>query len=59
MGIKLKPTKETTAVPGAGTYEPAPEKTKKNLPAYSMKMKLGSSLTGNSISPGPGNYEVH
>jgi hypothetical protein len=29
MGIKLRPTKGED-VPGAGTYEPSPEKTKKN-----------------------------
>ena len=29
MGEKLKPQRETTVVPGAGTYEPDPEKTKK------------------------------
>jgi len=29
MGEKLKPSKETTVVPGAGTYDPSPEKTKK------------------------------
>lgn len=40
MGQKLKDAKEVTTVPGAGTYDPEPEKTKKNLPAYSMKMKL-------------------
>jgi hypothetical protein len=57
MGIKLKPTKETTTGPGAGTYDPNIDVSKKNLPAYSMKMKLGSSLAPNSISPGPGNYE--
>ena len=57
MGVKLKNAKETTTVPGAGTYDPAHEKTKKNMPSFSMKMKLGSSLEGNSISPGPGNYE--
>lgn len=57
MGQKLKDAKEVTVVPGAGTYDPSHEKTKKNLPAYSMKMKLNSSLDTNSISPGPGNYD--
>lgn len=56
MGQKLAPPKATTDVPGAGAYDPTPEKTKKNLPAYSMKMKLDSSLKSTSISPGPGNY---
>ena len=58
MGIKLRQT-VLENVPGAGTYNPAPEKTKKSLPSYSMKQKLGSSLGGGSISPGPGNYEIH
>jgi hypothetical protein len=57
MGEKLKASKETTTVPGAGTYDPSPEKTRKQLPSYSMKIKLGSSLDKKSISPGPGNYE--
>jgi hypothetical protein len=29
MGEKLKASKETTTVPGAGTYDPSPEKTRK------------------------------
>jgi|TARA_B110000503_G_C6889103_1_gene305957 hypothetical protein len=29
LGEKLKPLKETTNVPGAGSYDPSPEKTKK------------------------------
>ena len=29
MGEKLKPARETTVVPGSGTYDPSPEKTKK------------------------------
>ena len=58
MGIKLKPTRGED-VPGAGTYDPNPDKTKKSLPSYSMKQKLGSSLVGGSASPGPGNYEIH
>ena len=57
MGEKLKAPRETTVVPGAGTYEPSPEKTKKQLPSYSMKIKLGSSLENKSKGPGPGNYE--
>jgi len=60
MGQKIKDLKPTTAVPGAGQYNPSPERTLKSLPSYSMKMKLGSSLeTSNSKIPGPGNYEVH
>ena len=50
--------KEVTHTPGAGSYDPSPEKTKKNLPSYSMKQKLGSSLLTNNKNPGPGNYEV-
>ena len=57
MGEKLKAPRETTVVPGAGTYDPSPEKTKKQLPQYSMKMKLGSSLENKNKGPGPGNYE--
>jgi hypothetical protein len=59
LGEKLKPLKETTHVPGAGSYDPSPEKTKKSLPSYSMKQKLGSSLLTNNKNPGPGNYEAH
>ena len=44
-------------VPGAGTYDPKTEYTKKGLPSYSMKMKLGSSLASTTTYvPGPGNY---
>jgi hypothetical protein len=57
MGEKLKPARETTVVPGAGTYDPSPEKTKKQLPQYTMKAKLGSSLENKNKGPGPGNYE--
>lgn len=51
--------KENTNTPGAGAYDPSPEKTRKNLPSYSMKQKLGSSLLTNNKNPGPGNYEAH
>jgi hypothetical protein len=46
-------------VPGAGAYDPSPEKTMKRLPSYSMKLKFGSSLLTNNKNPGPGNYEVN
>ena len=59
LGQKLNPLKEATHVPGAGAYDPSPERTKKGLPSYSMKMKLGSSLLSNNKNPGPGNYEAH
>ena len=45
VGSKLPALKATTDVPGAGTYNPEPEKLKKKLPAFSMAMRLGSSLT--------------
>jgi len=57
MGEKLKPARETTVVPGAGTYDPAHENTKKQTPQFSMKAKLGSSLENKNKGPGPGNYE--
>lgn len=59
MGEKISPLRETTHVPGAGAYDPDHEKTKKKLPEFSMKIKLGSSLDKKSIAPGPGNYEFH
>ena len=44
--------------PGAGAYDPTHAFSKKNLPSYSMKMKLGSSLaSSNGFVPGPGNYQ--
>lgn len=46
-------------MPGAGSYDPSPEKTKKQLPSYSMKQKLGSSLLTNNKNPAPGHYEAH
>ena len=59
LGEKLKPLKETTQVPGAGAYDPSPEKTKKSQPSFSMKQKLGSSLLSNNKNPGPVNYEIN
>jgi hypothetical protein len=57
MGTKLSPLKANTTVPGAGAYDPRPEKTKKQLPSFSMKIKLRSSLGKGTLAPGPGNYE--
>ena len=57
VGQKLPTLKETTKVPGAGSYNPSPEKTRETLPSYSMKFKLGSSLGKGTLSPGPGAYE--
>ena len=37
LGEKLKPAKDITNTPGAGTYNPSPEKTTRNQPSYSMK----------------------
>jgi len=46
-------------VPGAGSYDPKTDYTKKNLPSYSMKIKLGSSLASSTgFVPGPGNYNM-
>jgi len=59
MGQKIKPDKQTTEVPGAGAYNPDITKVVRNLPQYSMKAKLGSSLVSGSKGPGPGNYESH
>jgi hypothetical protein len=60
VGQKLSPLRPNTNVPGVGSYDPKPEKTVKNLPSYSMKLKLGSCLDDNrSPVPGPGNYEIH
>lgn len=58
MGGSRSPSKEVTKVPGAGSYNPAHESTKKQLPSYSMKQKLGSSLGSDNKVPGPGNYEA-
>merc|ERR1712166_1662564 len=54
MGEKLKPARETTVVPGAGTYDPAHENTKKQTPQFSMKAKLGSSLENKDKAPAYG-----
>ena len=59
VGQKISPAKPTTSVPGAGSYEPTPEKTMKQLPSYSMKIKLESSLDKKSTVPGAGAYESH
>ena len=59
MGVKTRNENKPLEVPGAGTYNPDTSKIMKNLPSFSMKAKLGSSLQGNSFAPGPGNYEVH
>jgi hypothetical protein len=59
VGEKIKALKETTNTPGAGTYDPSPEKTVKGQPSYSMKMKLGSSILTNNKNPAPGAYDAH
>lgn len=56
IGQKFPEIKETTKVPGAGSYDPSPEKTRKTLPSFSMGKKLESSLVTKNIAPGPGNY---
>lgn len=59
VGEKLQELKPSVKTPGAGAYDPNHHFSKKNLPAYSMKMKLGSSLaSSNGFVPGPGNYQV-
>ena len=59
VGTKLADLKPSVMTPGAGSYDPTHHFSKKNLPSYSMKMKLGSSLTSsNGFVPGPGNYSV-
>ena len=46
-------------MPGAGSYQPNDTYSKKNLPSYSMKIKLGSCMTSTKgFIPGPGNYQV-
>ena len=58
VGEKWKDPKPAVLTPGAGTYDPSDSFSKKNLPSYSMKIKLGSSLANkNSYVPGPGNYQ--
>ncbi len=59
VGKKLDPPKPTTLVPGAGAYDPSPQKVMKEMPSFSIKKRLGSSLATVSKVPGPGNYEVH
>jgi hypothetical protein len=60
IGQKLSELKPTTQVPGAGAYNPSPEKIMKGSPSFSMKVKLGSSLEKkDNNAPGPGNYEIH
>lgn len=59
MGEKAKDLRPATNVPGTGHYEPSPNFTKKSPPAFSMKVKLASSLTSmTAYVPGPGNYQV-
>lgn len=59
VGEKLKAAKDVTNTPGVGSYNPSPENTKKKLPAYSMKAKLGSVLVDErNKSPGAGTYEL-
>ena len=58
MGEKIKPLKETTVVPGSGTYNPSMASTKTQMPSFSMKHKLGSSIGGTTLAPGPGNYAI-
>lgn len=59
MGEKAKDLRPATNVPGTGHYEPSARITKKSPPAFSMKVKLASSLTSvTGFVPGPGNYQV-
>ena len=59
VGQKLEELKPAVKTPGAGTYDPVHNFSKRNLPSYSMKMKLGSSLASSTgFVPGPGNYQV-
>ena len=44
MGEKIKDLKANTTVPGAGHYDPKGMAIKREMPSYSMKIKLGSSL---------------
>ena len=56
----MKAAKDVTNTPGVGSYNPSPEKTKKTLPSYSMKAKLGSSLVDEKNTvPGAGTYELN
>ena len=57
IGNKINEPKPVVNVPGAGSYEPNHSFSKKNLPSYSMKIKLGSCMTSTKgFIPGPGNY---
>lgn len=51
--------RETTVVPGAGTYNGNYGATKTQNPSFSMKQKLGSSMGGKTLAPGPGNYPIN
>jgi len=58
VGERWKDPKPVVNVPGAGSYDPLDAFSKKNLPSYSMKIKLGSSLASSTgFVPGPGNYQ--
>ena len=58
IGNKLNEPKPSVLTPGAGAYEPNDTFSKKNLPSYSMKIKLGSCMTSTKgFVPGPGNYQ--
>lgn len=60
VGEKLKAAKDVTNTPGVGSYDPSPERTKKTLPSYSMKQKLGSVLVDEKNTvPGAGTYETN
>lgn len=57
VGTKLNEPKPVVDVPGAGSYDPKDSYSKRNLPSYSMKIKLGSCMTSTKgFVPGPGNY---
>ena len=59
MGEKVKALRPATNVPGTGHYEPSASITRKSPPAFSMEVKLASSLTSvTGFVPGPGNYQV-
>ena len=57
MGLKLKDSHSTKLnVPGAGSYDPSPDKITKKSPGYSMGAKLKSELVKDTKVPGPGAY---
>lgn len=57
MGLKLKEAHSTKLnVPGAGSYDPSPDKITKKAPGYSMGAKLKSELIKDTKVPGPGAY---